>query len=75
MTHRRKTFIVYPPNYKPGGRVKKAKSLRQGWTAMPAGSSMVERISIHTKKHTECAVTITGRTWGNAPSVAEIAAT
>lgn len=27
--HRRKTFIVYPPNYKPGDGFKEFKSLRQ----------------------------------------------
>jgi hypothetical protein len=56
MTHRRKDFIVYPPNYKPlTGRYKIYYSKFQAWKAgirLGEGATVVVSLQIHPAKHT-----------------------
>lgn len=48
MSHRRKTFVVYPPNYKPGDGFKKVRSKRQAWkVANKPGCEVHESIQTH----------------------------
>ena len=65
MTHKRKTFLVYPPNYTPGDGYKKAHSKRQAWKlANKSGCQVHEVIATHPSPFAPwCFVGGNGRVW------------
>lgn len=66
MAHRRKTFLVYPPNYSPGDgfkEVKTVKAAKREAAKMGSGANVTESIEVYKTSHSCWVSWFQGKSW------------